>query len=176
MRVKDLSVKWKIIGGFSLVTLVTLTIGIIGFSGVTLIHKEFDDVSDTRLPSIEYLGRLEANLERVNAGYLKLLGINLEPQQRLQILEEINKYRAAYNAALEVYAPLEQTHEEAEAYNIFLNDLTQWREYNVAEINPLVEKMYPSPAKMKKNYWIRGFLMLSPMPSLVKGKNTMPRY
>ena len=88
MNFKNLKTGTKILSGFLLVVLIAVAIGAIGLVSLNNVGNSFHAVSDVRLPSIEYLGKMEANLEKVQKGYVQLLDNNLTQSERRKILKE----------------------------------------------------------------------------------------
>ncbi len=141
MRFKDLKTGTKILTGFMLVVLIAVIIGVIGLIGLRNVNNAAHVVSDVRLPSIQYLGEMEASLERVQAGYKQLLDNQLTRTDRDEILANINHARAEYQRYNELFAPLDQTEEEARVYRQLLQDLETWRNINVQQVDRLHQEV-----------------------------------
>ncbi len=137
MRFKDLKTGTKILTGFMLVVLIAVIIGVIGLLGLRNVGNSFHEVSDVRMPSIEYLGEMEANLERVQRGYIQLLDNQLSRADRNQILSEIQHHREEYQRYNELFAPLDQTEEEARVYRDLMQNIESWRNFNVQQVDRL---------------------------------------
>jgi methyl-accepting chemotaxis protein len=134
MNFKNLKIGTKLLSGFSLVVLIAVIIGVIGLVSLKNVGNSFHEVSDVRMPSIEYLGEMETNIEKVQKGYIELLDNNLTRSERQEILQEIEEYRSEYQHYNELFAPLDQTEEEARVYDEMLNELENWREINEQEV------------------------------------------
>lgn len=137
MRFKDLKTGTKILSGFMLVVLISIIIGVIGLLGLRNVNNAAHEVSDVRLPSIQYLGEMAENLERVQAGYKQLLDNQLTRADREEILADIARSRANYIQANESFAPLDQTEEEERIYQQLLKDIETWRNINVQQVDRL---------------------------------------
>ena len=137
MNFKDLKTGTKILTGFMLVLFIAVIIGIIGLLGLRNVGTAFHEVSDVRLPSIQYLGEMEANLERVQAGYKELLDNQLNRAEREAIQRTIQNNRAEYLRYQELFAPLDQTEEEAIVYRQLLQELENWRNINTGQVDRL---------------------------------------
>ncbi len=135
MNFKDLKTGTKILTGFMIVLLIAVIIGIIGLLSLRNVGNSFHEVSDVRLPSIQYLGEMEANLERVQAGYKELLDNQLSRTEREAIQRNIQRYRAEYQRYQELFAPLDQTDEEAIVYRQLLQELENWRNINIQQVD-----------------------------------------
>lgn len=137
MRFKDLKTGTKILTGFMLVLLIAVVIGITGLISLRNVGNAFHEVSDVRLPSVQYLGEMEANLERVQAGYKELLDVRLSRADREGILADIQRYRSEYQRYNDLFAPLDQTEEEARVYRQLMQDMETWRNINVGQVDNL---------------------------------------
>jgi methyl-accepting chemotaxis protein len=137
MKLERMKLGTKIMGGFALITAILLIVGVMGYVEVKSVSKSFHAVSDVRLPSIKYLAQIETNLERLQKGYYKLLSQNLTLSEREKTLAEIANYRINYIKANEAFAPLEQSAEESIVYAELLRSVTEWREFNVNQVDKL---------------------------------------
>jgi len=155
MNFKNLKTGTKILSGFSLVVIIAVAIGIIGVVSLDNVGKSFHEVSDVRMPSVEYLGKMEANLEKVQKGYIELLDNNLTRSERKEILKEIEEYRSKYKNYNELFAPLDQTEEEAKIYDEMLKELEKWREINTQQVekrhDDFMARDIMDPKMMEKN-------------------------
>jgi len=155
MNFKNLKTGTKLLSGFSLVVLIAVVIGVIGLVSLDNVGDSFHEVSDVRMPSIEYLGEMESNIEQTQKGYVELLDNNLTREERREILGEIDEYRSQYQHYNELFAPLDQTEEEAKVYDELLNELANWREINVQEVEnrheAFMERDIMDPKTIHKN-------------------------
>jgi methyl-accepting chemotaxis protein len=155
MNFKNLKTGTKILSGFLLVVLIAVAIGIIGLVSLNNVGNSFHAVSDVRLPSIEYLGKMETNIEKLQKGYVELLDNNLTRSERREILERNQEYRSEYQHYNELFAPLDQTEKEARVYEEMLNELAKWREINVQEVEKRHEEFMQrdimAPMKLEKD-------------------------
>ncbi len=135
MKFKDLKTGTKILTGFLLVVLIAVIIGIVGLLGLRNVGHSFHEVTDVRMPSIIYLGEMEVNIELVQQGYFRLLDTQLSRADREEILRGIDQARAAYGRANELFAPLEQTDEEARLYRQSMQELDTWRNINTQQVD-----------------------------------------
>ena len=155
MNFKNLKIGTKILSGFSLVVLIAAAIGVIGLVSLNNVSNSFHEVSDVRMPSVEYLGKMEASLEKTQKGYIELLDHNLTSSERREILTEIGEYRSEYQRYKELFASLEQTEEEARVYDEMLNELENWREINVQKVEKeheaFMERDIMNPKDLHRN-------------------------
>ncbi len=141
MKFKDLKIGTKILTGFLLVLLIAVVIGVIGILGLRNVANSFHEVSDVRMPSVQYLAGMETNLERLQQGYTKLLDNNLSRAEREEVLADISNYRAEYVRYNELFAPLDQTEEEARVYDEMLQHLETWRNINTQQLERLHDEL-----------------------------------
>lgn len=141
MKFKDLKIGTKILTGFLLVLLIAVVIGVIGILGLRNVANSFHEVSDVRMPSVQYLAGMETNLERLQQGYTKLLDNNLSRAEREEVLADISNYRAEYVRNNELFAPLDQTEEEARVYDEMLQHLETWRNINTQQLERLHDEL-----------------------------------
>lgn len=130
MRFKDLKIGTKILGGFGIVAIITLVVGIMGYVGVTRVSTSFHDVADVRMPSIESLQEIEIGFENLRAAQRTLLNPHLSPEDKARQFQNIAEARVRYGKALEIYEPLEQTKEEAAIWSQFRAKMAEWRDSN----------------------------------------------
>ena len=135
MNFKNLKTGTKILTGFLLVVLIAIIIGVIGLISLRNVGDSFHEVSDVRLPSIQYLGEMEANLQALQRGYVQLLDNNLTRADREEVLRNIANYRAEYQRAHELFIPLEQTEEEARVYDQMVQELQAWADINMQRVD-----------------------------------------
>jgi len=135
MNFKNLKTGTKILTGFLTVVLIAVIIGVIGLMSLGNVGKSFHEVSDVRMPSIEYLGQMEVNIERVQQGYYRLLDLTLTRSEREEILKQIQKAREEYVHYNDRFAPLDQTEEEAKVYNETMQKLGDWRDINSQQVD-----------------------------------------
>ena len=131
MRFKDLKIGTKIMTGFAVVALITLAVGVIGYTGLSRVAKSFHDVADVRMPSIEYLKEMEIGYENYRVAQRTLLNPNLGAEDKARQFQNIAKARERYTKAMEMFEPLEQTQEEAILWKEFKEKLAQWRNTNL---------------------------------------------
>ncbi len=130
MSGKSLSLQAKLIGGFVIVALITIMVGGIGVWAVGTLDKHIDEIGVVRLPSVESMLKAEVGLEEVVAGYRTLLNRSNTLEVRQKYYKEIQTARQKYQAAIDIYAPLPQTPEEAREWESFQKILPQWVHIN----------------------------------------------
>ncbi len=101
---KNISIQWRLLCGFCLVTLVTAILGFSSFHGFNEIKGSMDKVSNTILPSVEALSDIRYNLMAI-FGMQKVL-LFKEAVNRDSLYRNIEAARQRYMAAVEKYEKL----------------------------------------------------------------------
>src|SRR6056297_1741959 len=135
MNFKNLKTGTKILTGFLTVVLIAVIIGVIGLMSLRNVGNSFHEVTDVRMPSIQYLGQMENSIEKVQEGYYRLLDLTLTRSERENILKEIQDSREEYMHYNELFAPLDQTEEEERVYNETMAKLADWRDINAEQVD-----------------------------------------
>ena len=126
---KNMKLSVKLIGGFLIVALITLTVGILGWRGVSQTDEALTEVAMVRLPSV--LG-----LEMMNAGQITIQRAErslLIPEYFKDEKEREHQYRRVEGAwkdaenGLKIYEPLPQTKEEEGIWNNFKPVWDEWK-------------------------------------------------
>ena len=125
-----MKLKTKLIGGFLLVALITLIVGIIGLYGIAQIGGASRQVIDNTAPSLEYLLKIKLNLEIVVRSLRSMLNPNSSKDDRLRYLDNINSCRVEYLKAFEAYKKLPKTSEEERIFSEAQETIVKWRDAN----------------------------------------------
>ena len=155
MSFKNLKTRTKILSGFLLVVLIAVAIGVIGLTSLNNVGNSFHKVSDTRMPAVEYLGKMETYLVKTQTGYIKLMDNNLTRAERREILQEIEENRSEYQKYNKLFASLDHNDEEARLYDEVIAELKRWREINVQGVESqhedLMEKDIMDPMELNRD-------------------------
>jgi methyl-accepting chemotaxis protein len=120
----------KLILSFSVVALITLLLGIVGYYGATRSDQAIDEIGVVRLPSVDSLLIIKENAENIR-GTMRTLAIPGLPQEiRQRQAENLAEARSKYEKAWKIYEPLPQTPEEAALWKRFVPAWNAWREEN----------------------------------------------
>ncbi len=133
------SLKFKLISLFSLVALITLIVGAIGWVSVRQLTGHIHEIGDVCLPSIESLLNADRHITAIRVAQRTLLIPGLNPSDRDRQKQNIASNRKAYQAELDVYETLPQAPEEATLWKAYVPALDKWREVNVAIVNAMTE-------------------------------------
>lgn len=130
MNFNNLKLTTKMTTGFASVVIIALFIGLIGYWGLQRVSNSFQEVSDVCLPSVQYLLDMEVGLEKLTVAHRSLLNPNLNAEEKAHQFRNIVLARERYAKAIELYAPLDQTEEEAVIWRQFLEKIQEWRSKN----------------------------------------------
>ena len=122
---KNLKLMVKLVGGFSIVALITLIVGFAGWKSVNNLDENLLEISAVRLPSIKYLLIMSWQMEDMAKVQRTLLDPNLDMNSRKQLYKGFSDDRKRFEAAWGAYEPLPQTREEAQLWKEFV---TAWQE------------------------------------------------
>lgn len=128
MRQLKLSV--KLIAGFAAVALITLTVGMIGWRGVSSLNGHLDEVGGHSLPSIQNLMVIAEALESIRLAQQTLLHPGLSQEERKQQYEQVSEARKRYGKAFAAFETLPQNAEEATLWKQFVSVIDDWKKEN----------------------------------------------
>ncbi|TVR30795.1 MAG: methyl-accepting chemotaxis protein [Spirochaetaceae bacterium] len=127
---KNIKLGVKLIGGFSVVALIVLVVGLFGWVGALQLNEHVEEVGEVRLPSIENLLIIESESNAVRIALRSLLNPRMSQEEREQQYANIARSRDNYQRAWAVYEPLPQTAEEERLWNEFVLAWNAWVEVN----------------------------------------------
>ncbi len=113
---KNVKLMAKLIGGFSIVALITLIIGFVGWKSVNNLDENLLEISEVRLPSIKYLLSMSWHMEDMTKVQRTLLNPNLDMNSRKELYKEFSEAQKHFDAEWGEYEPLPQTHMEAQLW------------------------------------------------------------
>ena len=116
---KNVKLMVKLIGGFSIVALITLIIGYAGWSSINSLDRNLREISEVRMPSIKYLLIMSEQMENMTKVQRTLLDPNLEMEARDQQYKNFGEAQKRFKAARNGYEPLPQTQDEARLWKEF---------------------------------------------------------
>jgi methyl-accepting chemotaxis protein len=117
---KNVKLMAKLIGGFSIVALITLVIGFVGWTSINNLDSNLLEISEVRLPSIKQLLVMSWQMEDMSKVQRTLLDPNLDMDTRKQLYKEFAEAQKRYRNAWDIYEPLPQTQEEAKLWKEFV--------------------------------------------------------
>ncbi len=175
---KNLRLMIKLVGGFLVVALITLTVGLVGWFGVENIHEGLTNVGLVRMPSVENLLIIAKEAESIRVAQRTMLSPTLDRQGREQQVGNIAMARERYTAAWNVYEPFQKTPQEEELWKQFIPAWKEWAVENnkfMDYSNQLLKGDILNPTDLRKNFEIfRGDhykLETQACESIATGKN-----
>ena len=127
---KNIKIGVKLIGGFSIVALIVLVVGLFGWNGSRQLQGHLHEIGDVRLPSIESLLETELALEELMVAQRTLMSEQLDADARADYLEDFHQSRAEYEEAWEHFLTLPATAEEEQLSNQFEEEIADWSQLN----------------------------------------------
>jgi len=127
---KTYGIKTKLICGFLATALITLSGGIMGLYGINALDKAVDDFGQARMPALDSLRRVKADLVEITSAMRGLLVPGMTPQTRAVQYEAIEKGRERYKSNMDEYKRLPHSPEEAKAVEAMLAEIDAWRTVN----------------------------------------------
>jgi len=120
----------KLLCSFGVVSLIVLLLGSMGYYGATQSVKSVDEVGGVRLPSVQSLGFLMEQAERIRGTMCTLAIPGLSQEQRERQYQTLSTCRNEYQKAWKIYEALPQTPEGAQAWQQFVPAWNAWRDVN----------------------------------------------
>jgi len=127
---KNLKLGVKLIGGFVLVALIVVAVGVFGISGIVQVNGHIQEIGQVRLPSIESLLEIKVESNTIRIALRSLLNPRLSAADRTRQYQNIEAARTRYQQAWAVYEPLPQTVEEAAVWQRFVPAWNAWSDQN----------------------------------------------
>ena len=100
----NLSLKVKLIGGFTIVALIALVIGIIGWWGVDSTAGKMTDIADVRMLRVTSLLNMAQQFRAIIGAQRTLLNPDLTKEQRASEFQNIVNARDIYKAVSDKFA------------------------------------------------------------------------
>ena len=137
---KNIKLMVKLLGGFIVVALITLTVGIFGWLGVSNVTDSVVEIGDIYLPAVTNLAILEKEIETIRVAQRTMLSPSLTKKERETQVRHIVEARVAYKKAWDAYVELPKGREEKEAWDKFVPAVKEWAEVN-NHFNDLQDKL-----------------------------------
>jgi len=116
----------KMIISFSVMAVVILLIALSGYMGARILNDNIVEIGDVRVPSISSLSTAEIETDRITVLVRTLSIPGLTFEQRREYYSEIEQRKRAYNDAIDIFAPLPQTEEEAKLWRDYESTVAEW--------------------------------------------------
>ncbi len=120
----------KLMAAFSIVAVITLTLGAVGYYGALVSAESIYEIGTVRLPSVDSMLIIKEASTAIQASQRMLLSTRLDRAMRQQQYDNVAEARERYEAAWKIYEPLPQTAEEAATWQKFVPAWQAWRAEN----------------------------------------------
>ena len=127
---KNIKLMVKLLGGFTVVAIITLVVGIFGWLGVSSVTESVVEIGDVYLPAITNLAVLEKEIETIRVSQRTMLSPSLTKEEREAQVQHIADARVAYKKAWDAYVELPKGKAEGEAWEKFVPAVKAWTEVN----------------------------------------------
>ncbi|MBN1990993.1 MAG: methyl-accepting chemotaxis protein [Bacteroidales bacterium] len=131
MKFADLKIGTKVLLGFGLVSLITLVVGVIGYSSLADVASKFYHVTDESMVSMDNIRQLEINIEKMRVAHRTLLNPNLQKSDRDRQYQNINTTRTDMSRVMANIDNLPMTDNEKAEWQRLKSALTDWEAVNV---------------------------------------------
>ena len=136
MSFKSMKLGTKILSGFTVILIVAISIGMVGFSGLGNVGTAFHTVADESIGQIHHVGQMESSLERLSAYYTRLLDTQLNQSEREYTTSAIQALRAQYRQAEAQFRDIPRDLEQERIYQRLVAALEAWDSVNSEQIDP----------------------------------------
>ena len=127
---KNIKLSVKLIGGFLIVALITLAVGVTGWLGAVRLGDNIVEVGEVRLPSVQSLLEAKVNLEEMLVVQRTLMSEFLSMEERRTYVRDFNEAREAYREQWEYFKTLPATAEEEKITSQIERELLDWAQLN----------------------------------------------
>ena len=123
---QKLGLKAKLIGGFLVVALILLIVGITGYWGISTLKNFLHDTGEVKLPSIEALLIISESQTAVNSAENALLSTLMDNTLRKAAYDRFDQAKKQADDAWKIYEPLLKTPDEAEIWKQLVPAWEAW--------------------------------------------------
>lgn len=120
----------KLILSFAIIAVITATIGLVGFFGVSKLGGDITEVTHNQLPSIQHLLSMKSNIESMRAAQRTLLDSNLSDEDRQRQFSNITKSRDIYTQDYASLKNILTAGEEKKMLDEFSSNFEEWEKEN----------------------------------------------
>lgn len=125
----------KLIGGFGLISLITLFVGFNGWKTTDRVCEQLDIVANQSMPSVQNLLIFQKGATALRVAIRTFLNPNLDSEDRKRQYENIVAVREAYMKAWKIYESLKHSSEEEKLWKEFIPKWEAYREENDKFLN-----------------------------------------
>ncbi|SDN76592.1 Chemoreceptor zinc-binding domain-containing protein [Desulfonauticus submarinus] len=125
---KNITIKTKLIGGFIIIGLIVLIVGLVGLRGSLVLSDKVAELSKIEMVKIEKLLKIKVEFEQGRNVIDALLNPELSFQERNALWDKLAQIRKNYTQYKKIYANLPRSKEEDKEWKKFLVSLKAWKE------------------------------------------------
>ena len=123
---KNVKIGVKLIGGFVMVALIALVIGLVGLRGKNTLEGHLAEIGMVRLPSVQSLLIISEAQTAIASAENALLAKNIAVEGRQAQYERFEQAKKRAMEAWEIYEPLPQSEQEAVLWRQFVPAWEKW--------------------------------------------------
>jgi methyl-accepting chemotaxis protein len=127
---KRMKLSVKLISGFVVVAAIATVIGLVGLVGMRTAKGHVLDVGNCKLPSVQNLLTIAANLEKIKVAQRTLLSPDATAEDRARQYENVAKARETYGQAVTAYESLPRGEEEQHLWTQLRRSIEDWKKEN----------------------------------------------
>jgi methyl-accepting chemotaxis protein WspA len=129
---KNMTLQWRLISSFSLMSALILCVGIVGLNGNSRLSKHIDNLANNNIPSIDSLWKINEGHSRIEGLQTLLITDDLTPQERQTVLDDIrDSFKRIDDGLKQYYATPLNNKEEEELRKKFEPVWQTWKEYHI---------------------------------------------
>jgi methyl-accepting chemotaxis protein len=126
LSMKNIKLSVRLIGGFVIVALITLAIGLVGWNAIHKLNRDVEDLSKVKLPSVNNLRIIDAQLAAFHIAQRTLMISGLKLEDRERQYGNITKARETLKKAWETYQAIPRTSDEERLWQGFIQAFEAW--------------------------------------------------
>ncbi len=151
---KHIRIGYKLIGGFVVVSLILLFVGIVGWRNIDRLSSEVKDVGIKYLPYVENLEKIRVEIKTIEKVIRTLLNPNLTKEDRANQYRIVMEARKRYKKSFDIIEMIHKTPEENKIWNFFKKEIKEGAKVNNTffKLIKSIEKTgITNPMKMRAN-------------------------
>ncbi|MEY3867627.1 MAG: HAMP domain-containing methyl-accepting chemotaxis protein [Microcoleaceae cyanobacterium] len=151
---KNMNLQMRLIGAFLIMGVLVFLVAFIGWSGTNRLSQYLDQISETQLPSVEGLWKVNQGQTQIESSERALLNPVLTLEERKAEVNRINKAWEQINDGLKQYEETPRTPDEEKLYKVMIKDWDKWKlaHDNFLLLNQKFEKIgLVNPFEVKLN-------------------------
>lgn len=123
---KNMKISTRLIASFIIITIITLSVGVIGFYGVTNLEGYIHEIAGTRLPRIQSLLTISEAQTAIRSAQRTILSTSITNEEIAQQIDDITKINQRVEKAKTIIESTPLIKEEREAWNEFKTAYGAW--------------------------------------------------